>query len=69
MDEKQYELMYEKAELSKTQGWKKIRYHQLEMIVNLAKNNYDEKEIRAMLKLIAKTDDWEKEYKKAQKNR
>ena len=42
---------------------------QLEMIVGFARNNVEGNDIRAMLKLIAKTDEWEQDFKKIQDKR
>lgn len=67
--EQEFDLKLRKRELVKSEIWKNIRTHQLEMIIGLAKNNYEGNDIRAMLKLIAKTDEWEQEFKKAQANR
>ena len=39
-----------------------IRKEQLEMIVGFARNNVEGNDIRAMLKLIAKTDEWEQDF-------
>lgn len=69
MDEEEFNLKLARRDLVKSQTWKNIRTQQLEMILGLAKNNSDSETIRAMLKLIAKTDDWELDFKKAQANR
>lgn len=69
MDEEEFNLKLARRDLVISQTWKKIRTQQLEMILGLAKNNSDSDTIRAMLKLIAKTDDWELDFKKAQANR
>lgn len=67
--EEEFSLKLRKSELVKSETWKDIRAHQIEMIIGLAKNNHDGNDIRAMLKLIAKTDEWEEDFKKAQANR
>ena len=67
--EKEFDIKLRRNELVKSETWHNIRTHQIEMIIGLAKNNYDGNEIRAMLKLIAKTDEWEQDFKKAQANR
>lgn len=69
MDEEEFNLKLARRDLVKSQTWKNIRTQQLEMILGLAKNNSDSETIRTMLKLIAKTDDWELDFKKAQANR
>lgn len=69
MDEEEFNLKLARRDLVISQTWKEIRTQQLEMILGLAKNNSDSDTIRAMLKLIAKTDDWELDFKKAQANR
>ena len=67
--EQEFNLKLRKSELAKSKTWQNIRTHQLEMIIGFAKNNYEGNDIRAMLKLIAKTDEWEQDFEKAQANR
>ena len=69
MDEKEFDLKLRKCELAKSKTWKDIRTHQLEMIIGFAKNNYEGNDIRAMLKLIGKTDEWVEDFKKVQSKR
>lgn len=67
--EEKFNTARDKSELVKSDVWQNIRKNQIEMIIECARNNYDGNDIRAMLKLIAKTDDWEKEFIKAQSSR
>lgn len=67
--EEKFNTARDKSELVKSDVWQSIRKNQIEMIIECARNNYDGNDIRAMLKLIAKTDDWEKEFIKAQSSR
>ena len=67
--EEKFNTARDKSELVKSDVWQSIRKNQIEMIIEGARNNYDGNDIRAMLKLIAKTDDWEKEFIKAQSSR
>lgn len=69
MDEQEFNQKRLRSELAKSEEWKEIRKEQLEMIIGFAKNNYEGNDIRAMLKLIAKTDDWETDFKKLQDKR
>ena len=67
--EKIFEIKRIKYDLVNSDVWRDIRKYQLELIIECARTNYDGNDIRAMLKLIAKTDDWEKEFKNAQSNK
>ncbi len=67
--EKEFDMKLRRSELVKSEIWQNIRTHQIEMIIDLAKNNHDGNDIRAMLKLIARTDEWEQDFKKAQAKR
>lgn len=69
MDEQEFNQKRFRSELAKSEEWKEIRKEQLEMIIGFARNNYEGNDIRAMLKLIAKTDDWETDFKKLQDKR
>lgn len=68
MDEKEFNQKRDRSELVKTDIWKEIRKEQLEMIVDFSRN-YEGNEIKAMLRLIAKTDEWEEDFTKAQERR
>jgi hypothetical protein len=67
--EKEFEAKRKNYDLVTSDVWREIRKNQLELIIDCAKNNYDGNDIRAMLKLIAKTDEWKKDFETAQKNR
>lgn len=69
MDEAEFNQKRDRGELIKSDVWKSIRQEQLEMIVGFARNNVEGNDIRAMLKLIAKTDEWEQDFKKIQDKR
>lgn len=69
MNEKQYNCMRDKFYLVTSSEYKKIRQEQLEMIIDMAKTEIDPLEIKAMLRLIAKTDRWEEEFEKIDKNK
>lgn len=69
MDEAEFNIKKDRSELVKSDTWKSIRKEQLEMIVGFARNNIEGNDIRAMLKLIAKTDEWEQDFKKIQNKR
>lgn len=53
-----------KHDLVKTKEYLGVRQEQLNLILDLAAKNYDATEIRGMLKLIAKTDNWEDDFNK-----
>lgn len=67
--EEKFNKKRDKCNLVKSDVWREIRRNQLELIIECARNNYDGNDIRAMLRLIAKTDDWEKEFETAQSSR
>ena len=69
MDEAEFNQKRDRSELIKSDVWKSIRKEQLEMIVGFARNSVEGNDIRAMLKLIAKTDEWEQDFKKIQDKR
>jgi hypothetical protein len=56
------DLIVEKYELVKSKEYQRIRQLQLELI--LQNRNIEPLELRGMLKLIAKTDEWENEFLK-----
>ena len=59
------EELQRKSELSQTQEWKEIRTNQIEMIIKYSTSStYEASDIKAMLRLIAKTDEWQNEYDK-----
>lgn len=64
------EELQRKSELSQTQEWKEIRTNQIEMIIKYSTSStYEASDIKAMLRLIAKTDEWQNEYDKYIKNK
>ncbi len=69
MNEKEFNTKRDRSDLVKTDVYKSIKSEQLEMIIDLARVNYDEKELRGMIKLIAKTDEWIKDFEKVQSKR
>ncbi len=69
MNEKEFNLKRDKYELVITDVYKRIKQEQLEMIISFARFDYDEKEIKGMLKLIAKTDEWENDFLRIQEKR
>ena len=66
MDEKEFNIKRDRHNLAISDVWNSIRKEQLEMIIGFAKNNYEGNDIRAMLKLIAKTDEWQSDFEKIQ---
>ena len=62
MEEKEFYEKRDKYDLVSSSSYKKIKEFQIEIIIGLAKADYDEKEIRGMLKLIGKTDDWKRDF-------
>lgn len=64
MDKNEQKLKYfkYKKDLVDSEQWKQIRAEQLNKIVELSTSNIDEKELKGMLKLIAKTDNWSNKY-------
>lgn len=69
MDEQEFIEMRNKFEIVTSDIYAQIKKNQLEMIIDLAKNNYEPLEIRGMLKLIGKTDSWKEDFVKLNKKR
>lgn len=64
------EELQRKSELSQSKEWKEIRNNQIEMIIKYSTfSTYEASDIKAMLRLIAKTDEWQNEYDKFIKNK
>lgn len=64
------EELQRKSELSQSKEWKEIRNNQIEMIIKYSTSStYEASDIKAMLRLIAKTDEWQNEYDKFIKNK
>lgn len=64
---KDLDTITRRKELVKSDIYKEIRTEQLEMIIDMARNGQEPLEIIGMLRLIGKTDDWEKKFEKAKK--
>ena len=64
MDEQEFNTKRDRFELVNDEKYKKIKTHQLEMVLECARANYEPLEIRGMLKLIAKTDGWKDDFLK-----
>lgn len=62
MDEQEFNIKRSRYELVTDDIYKKIKAHQLEMVLECARANYDPLELRGMLKLITKTDSWKEEF-------
>ena len=56
------DIYKEKAELAKSSQFLRIRQFQMEEILSVSNANIDPAEIRGMLKLIKRTDDWVRDY-------
>jgi len=69
MDEQEFNIRRDRAELVQSEEYKKIKKQQLEMIISYAASNGEPLEIRGMLKLIGKTDEWLSDFRKIQKQR
>ena len=64
------EELQRKSELSQSKEWKEIRNNQIEMIIKYSTSStYEASDIKAMLRLIAKTDEWQNDYDKFIKNK
>lgn len=61
------EILREKFNLVKGDDYKKIRKHQIDKIISLANSDVDPLILKGMLKLIAKTDEWQCDYEKETK--
>lgn len=69
MEEKEFNEKRDKYGLVCSEQYKKIRERQINMILGYARADYDEKELKGMLKLIAKTDEWKDDFIKIQNKR
>lgn len=69
MDEKEFNLARDRFDLVATETYKKIRENQLNMIVDFSKSNCEPLELRGMLRLIGKTDDWRDDFIKIKSKR
>lgn len=64
-----FDLAALKADLVNSDYYKKIRDLQLKKILELSKTEIEPLEIKGMLKMIAHTDEWGKEFENIQKER
>lgn len=55
------ELKY-KSDLVQSTQYQEVRKTQIEKLIRLSLTDIDSNEFKGMVKLIAKTDDWKKEY-------
>ena len=62
-EEEFYRARY-RDDLANSVVYELIKEQQIEMLLDLATSNIDEKEFKGMAKLIAKTGNWKKEYEK-----
>lgn len=69
MDEQEFNLKRDRFGLVTSENYKKIREQQLNMIVSMASSNLDALEIRGMLRLIGKTDEWKEDFIKLKNKR
>ncbi|MCR5266780.1 MAG: hypothetical protein K6E29_09360 [Cyanobacteria bacterium RUI128] len=58
-----YQARY-RDDLANSEVYELIKEQQIEMLLEYATTNIDEKEFKGMAKLIAKTGGWKKDYKK-----
>ena len=56
------DIYKEKAELAQSSQFQRIRQFQLEEILSVSNSKIEPAEIRGMLKLIKRTDDWVRDY-------
>lgn len=56
------DILKEKSELAQSPEFQRIRQFQLEEILSLSNSSLEPAEIRGMLKLIRRTDDWVSDY-------
>lgn len=68
MDEKEFDLIRDRYGLVTSDTYKAIRTNQLDMIVGYSAN-CEPLELRGMLKLIKKTDEWRDEFLKVKEKR
>lgn len=69
MNEQDFNLIRDRADIVSSEIYKELRKHQLNTIVDKAKNNYEPLEIRGMLKLIALSDEWKDDFLKLKAKR
>lgn len=69
MNEQEFNLKRDRFGLVSSDTYKELRRHQLDMIVDKARNNYEPLEIRGMLRLIGLTDEWREDFIKLKEKR
>ena len=62
-EEEFYRARY-RNDLAKSDVYELIKEQQIEMLLDFATTNIDEKEFKGMAKLIAKTGNWKKDFDK-----
>lgn len=67
MDKEEFEKLKLQAKLSGSNDYQTLKNLQLNMILSLANSNIEPLELKGMLKLLAKTDNWKSEYEKAER--
>ena len=69
MNEQDFNLIRDRSDIVSSEIYRELRKHQLNTIVDKAKNNYEPLEIRGMLKLIALSDEWKDDFLKLKAKR
>ena len=64
MKEEEFYRSKYRDDLTNSDVWELIIEQQIEILLDLAVTNIDEKEFKGMAKLIAKTGNWKKDYDK-----
>lgn len=69
MNKEKFDTAKYKASLVASSFYKEIRDLQIKKCLELSKSNIEPLELKGMMKLIATTDDWEKEFENILKDR
>lgn len=69
MDEQEFNLKRDRFGLVSSDTYKELRKQQLDMIVQFSLGDVEPLEIRGMLRLIGKTDEWRKDFIKLKAKR
>lgn len=64
MKEEEFYRSRYRDDLARSEVFELLKEQQIEMILDLSLGNIDEKELKGMVKLVAKTGNWRKEYDK-----
>lgn len=67
MNREEFERLKLQNKLCSSSDYQTLRDLQLKMILELANSNIEPLELKGMLKLLAKTDNWKIEYEKAER--